>query len=404
MRIIVQKYGGSSLRTIELIKRVAERVGRKKDEGYDVVVVASAMGKTTDELIELARKVSERPPERELDLLMSTGEMVSSSLLAMALIERGYRAVSLTGFQAGIRTDGVFTRARIEDIDPSRIMRELEDGKIVVVAGFQGITEDMDITTLGRGGSDTTAVALAAKLGAEGCEIYTDVEGVYTADPRIVPDARKIPEIDYEEMLELSSLGAKVMHPRAVELGEVYNIPILVALSFEEREGTWIRRVNMEPKSKVRGVAHDLDVAKITIRVVPDRPGIAASIFEPLAQASINVDTIVQNASLEGLTDITFTVSRQDLEKALSAIEPILPKIGAKEVVSDRRVGKVSIVGAGMQSTPGYASKMFKTLSEEGINIQIITTSEIRITCIIDEERVEDAVRALHRAFELNKA
>ena len=404
MKIIVQKYGGSSLRTPELIKNVARRIAKTKDEGYEVVVVASAMGDTTDKLIELARKISKNPPPRELDMLMSTGEIVSSSLLAMALIDLGYDAVSLAGFQAGIRTDNTFTKARVEDIDDMRIREELAKGKIVVVAGFQGITEGMDITTLGRGGSDTTAVALAVKLGALRCEIYTDVEGVYTADPRIIPEAKKLPEIGYEEMLELASLGAKVMHPRAVELGEVYNIPILVALSFEEKEGTWIRRSDMELKSKVRGIAHDLDVAKITIRGVPDRPGIAAAIFEPLAEASINVDTIVQNASLEGLTDITFTVSRRDLEKALSTIKPVLPKIGAKDIASDIKVGKVSIVGAGMQSTPGYASKMFRALYEQGINIQIITTSEIRITCIIDEERVIDAVKALHKAFELEKA
>lgn len=404
MALIVQKYGGTSLATPERIKNVARRIAKAKDEGNQVVVVASAMGDTTDELIALAHKITPQPDEREMDVLLSTGEIVSSSLLAICLKSMGYPALSLTGAQAGIWTDAQFSRARILVIETHRILKELSEGKIVIVAGFQGITKDFDITTLGRGGSDTTAVALAASLKADRCEIYTDVEGVYTADPRILPEARKIKEIGYEEMLELATLGAKVMHPRAVELGLLYNIPILVASSFTDAPGTLIHGgVSMEVRNKVRGIAHDLNVAKITIIGIPDRPGIAASLFEPLAQAGINVDTIVQNASIQGITDLTFTVARDDLSKALKVIEPVARAIGARDWVWDATLGKVSIVGTGMQNTPGYAARMFRALANEGINIQIITTSEIRITCIIYEDEVPRAVRALHRAFELEK-
>jgi aspartate kinase len=314
----------------------------------------------------------------------------------------GYEAISLSGAQAGIRTGATYSRARIMKVDPKRIVKELDKGKIVIVAGFQGITDEMDITTLGRGGSDTTAVALAAGLGAEVCQIYTDVDGVYTADPRFVPEAYQLPEIGYEEMLELATYGAKVMHPRAVELGELFNIPILVASSFTDSPGTLIHGgVSMEVRNKVRSIAHDLDVAKVTIVGVPDQPGIAAAIFEPLAKANINVDTIVQNASIENITDLTFTVAKSQLAKALDVVKPICDSISARECVSDSKLGKVSIIGTGMQNTPGFAAKMFSTLSEQGINIQLITTSEIRITCIIDEAKVNDAVRALHRAFEV---
>ena len=404
MAIVVQKYGGSSVADAERIKSIARRIAATREQGSQVVVVVSAMGKTTDELIRLANQISDQPDERELDVLMSTGEIVSSTLLAMALKGLGHRAISLSGAQAGIQTDSVYSKARILAIDAKRIHRELDSGKIVIVAGFQGITREMDITTLGRGGSDTTAVALAARMGAEVCQIYTDVEGVYTADPHIVPQARKLKDIGYEEMLELATYGAKVLHPRSVELGELYHIPILVASSFSESPGTTIHGgVYMEVRNKVRGIAHDLDVAKITIRGVPDQPGIASAIFEPLAQESISVDTIVQNASAERVTDLTFTVSRRDIEKAMRVVEPVASSIGAAGCIADAALGKVSIVGTGMQNTPGYAARMFRALYDAGINIELITTSEIRVTCIINEGQVPDAVQALHRAFELDR-
>ena len=402
MALIVQKYGGSSVADAEKIKNIAQRIAQAKDKGDQVVVVVSAMGDTTDKLIELAGQVSNQPSDRELDLLLSTGEIVACTLLAMALKALGYEAISLSGAQAGIRTDAVYSRARIQKVDPERVISELDKGNIVIVAGFQGITDEMDITTLGRGGSDTTAVALAASLGAEACQIYTDVEGVYTADPHLVSEAQRLPEIGYDEMLELATYGAKVVHPRAVELGELFNIPILVASSFTNNPGTLIHGgASMEVRNKVRGVAYDLDVAKITVVGVPDRPGIAASIFEPLAKANISIDTIVQNASINNITDLSFTVAKSQLDRAMEVVKPIARSIGARECVSDARLGKVSIIGTGMQNTPGFAAKMFGTLSERGINIQLITTSEIRITCIIDEARVKDAVHALHHAFEL---
>ena len=404
MALIVQKYGGSSVADGELIKSVARRVAQAKEEGNQVVVVVSAMGDTTDDLIRLAHQVSEQPGERELDVLLSTGEAISSTLLALALENLGYEAVSLSGAQAGIQTDSSYSRARILRVDPKRVFNELNKDNIVIVAGFQGVTGDMDITTLGRGGSDTTAVALAAALKAEICQIYTDVEGVYTADPRLVPEASKLKEIGYEEMLELASYGAKVIHPRAVELAELYNMPILVASSFSDSPGTIIcKEASMEVRNKVRGIAHDTNVAKITVVGVPDHPGIAAAIFEPLARANISVDTIVQNASVENITDLTFTVARDDLVKAMSIAEPVIKSIGAKRCLADSTLAKVSVVGTGMQNTPGFAARMFRTLFEEGINIQLITTSEIRITCIISEDRVKDAIQALHKAFELEK-
>jgi aspartate kinase len=404
MALIVQKYGGTSVADADKIKNVAWRIAATKDAGNEVVVVVSAMGENTDNLLKLAYQLTGHPADRELDLLLSTGEVVSSTLLAMALEEMGYEAISLTGAQAGIRTDAVYSQARIVGIDPERIVNELDKGNIVIVAGFQGITEGMDITTLGRGGSDTTAVALAASLAAEECQIYTDVEGVYTADPRLVPEARKVDEISYEEMLELASYGAKVMHPRAVELGELFHIPIRVASSFSQNPGTLIHGGgSMEIRNKVRGIAHDLDVAKITVVGVPDRPGIAMAIFEPLAKANISIDTIVQNASINNITDLTFTVAKSQLEKAMAVVRPIAKAIGAGNCVSDAKLGKVSIIGTGMQNTPGFAARMFTALSEQGINIQLISTSEIRITCIIDEVKVKDAVQALHRAFELEK-
>ena len=390
MALIVQKYGGSSVADAERIKNVAQRIAQAKDKGNQVVAVVSAMGDTTDELIKLAYQISPQPEGRELDVLLSTGEVISSTLLAMALHGMGYPAISLSGAQAGIES--------------KRVVRELEKGNIVIVAGFQGITSEMDITTLGRGGSDTTAVALAASLGAEICQLYTDVDGVYTADPHLIPEAHQVAEIGYEEMLELATYGARVVHPRAVELGELFNIPIRVASSFTQNPGTLIHGgVSMEVRNRVRSIVHDLDVAKITVVGVPDQPGIAVAIFEPLAKAGISVDTIVQNASINNITDLTFTIAKSQLAPAMRLVEPIAKSIGARECASDAKLGKISIIGTGMQNTPGYAARMFGTLSEKGINIQLITTSEIRITCIISEDSVKDAIRALHRAFELEK-
>ncbi len=402
--LVVQKYGGSSVGSAERIKNVAGRIKRRADAGDHVVAVVSAMGDTTDDLIDLAKQITDQPEAREMDVLLSTGETQSSALMVMALHAIGVDAISLSGAQAGMRTDSVHRNARILAIEPQRVKEEVERGRVVIVAGFQGLTKEMDVATIGRGGSDTTAVAFAAALNAR-CEIFTDVDGVYTADPRVVPDARKLKDISYEEMLELASKGAKVMAPRAVEVGAVYNVPILVASSFKDEPGTLIHGgVDMEGFNRVRGIAHDLDVAKITIRHVPDRPGIAAEIFEPLARAHLSVDTIVQNASEEAMTDITFTLAKADLARALPHVREIAAAIGAKDVVADERMGKVSIVGTGIQSAPGYAARMFRTLSEAGINIEIISTSEIRITCIVPEDRVADAVRALHKAFELEKA
>jgi len=404
MALIVQKYGGSSVADAEKIKHVARRIAKAKDEGNQVVVVVSAMGDTTDDLIKLAYQISEQPTDREFDVLLSTGEIVSSTLLAMALGSLGHRAISLSGAQAGIHTDSSYSRARILRVDTTRVVNELNKRNIVIVAGFQGVSGKRDITTLGRGGSDTTAVALAASLGAEVCQIYTDVEGVYTADPRLVPEARKLNEVSYEEMLELATYGARVIHNRAVELGWLYNVPILVASSFSDTPGTIIRKeAAMEVKNKVSGIVEDTNVAKVTVVGVPDHPGIAAAIFEPLARASISIDTIVQNASINSTTDLTFTVARTDLLKAMSIVEPVARSVSGKQCVADSTLAKVSIVGTGMQNTPGYAARMFRALYQHGINIQLITTSEIRITCIISEDRVKDAVRALHQAFELEK-
>ena len=404
MAIIVQKYGGSSVADVEKIRNVARRAIKSKEKGNDVVVVVSAMGKTTDGLIALARQVTDHPDVRELDVLLSTGELVSCTLLAIALKSMGHDAISLSGAQAGIKTDSVYSKARIIDIEAKRILKEIKEGKIVVVAGFQGITSEMDVTTLGRGGSDTTAVALAIGVKADICETYTDVDGVYTADPRIVPEARKLKVVGYEEMLELAGSGAKVLHLRSVELGEIYGMPILVASSFTDAPGTVIKGgADMEIRNKVRGIAHDLNVAKVTILGVPDKPGIATKLFEALAKANISVDTIVQNASVERLTDLTFTVAKTDLDEAMRVAEPVVKSIKAKGCVSDSKLGKVSIIGTGMQNTPGYAAKMFRALFEASINIELITTSEIRITCIIHEDKVKEAVRALHKAFELDK-
>ncbi|MDP2327722.1 MAG: aspartate kinase [Dehalococcoidia bacterium] len=401
----VQKYGGSSVATADHIKRVARLVGDRRRAGEEMVVVVSAMGDTTDDLIDLSKQINTRPPAREMDMLLSTGEIVSSALLSMALQADGVDAVSLTGAQAGIRTDAVSGRARISGIQGDRIERELAAGRVVIVAGFQGISDDFDVTTLGRGGSDTTAVALAAGINADRCEIYTDVAGIYTADPRICPSARPLRDIGYEEMLEMASTGARVMHARAVEVGALYGVEIYVKSTFDpSAPGTIIRKETMmEQGNKVRGIAHESRVAKVTLRGVPDRPGIAAKIFEPLAEAGVSVDTIVQNASIERLTDLTFTVAPGDRERALEVVNRLNQELGAAEIVSADDLGTVSIIGTGMASAPGYAARMFRTLFDQQINIDMISTSDIRITCVVAADKVADAVVALHNAFELDR-
>lgn len=408
MSLYVHKYGGSSVADAAKIVNVARRIAAVHDQGHQIVTVVSAMGDTTDELIDLARTVSSEPDPRELDFLLSTGELVSITLLSMALRSLGYDAISLSGPQAGIRTDNSYGRARISQVDPDRVRRELDAGRLVIVAGFQGLTPDDDITTLGRGGSDTTAVALAAALRADRCDIYTDVEGIYTADPRVVGNAAKMPEVGYEEMLELAAAGAK-MHPRSIELGAVYNVPIYVASSFVDAPGTLIHQTSddkqMEDRIKVTGIAYQTNVAKVTVCGVADKPGVAAALFEPLSAAGISVDTIVQNTSADRMTtDISFTVTTDDLPRALRVIEPLETTLVDGQVISDPTLASVSVVGSGMQNTPGYASRMFRILADGGINIDMITTSEIRISCIIGREQAQEAVRLLHQGFELDKS
>lgn len=405
MGIIVQKYGGSSLSDISKLENVANQIVHSKDEGLNVVVIVSAMGDSTDRLVQLAKSITNDPDPRELDALLATGEIVSCTLLAIILKNLGYDAISLSGYQVGIHTDEAYGNARINLVDQERVRTELSSGRIVVIAGFQGITDGLDITTLGRGGSDTTAVALAAVLEADRCEVYTDVDGIYTADPRVVPNARKILEVGYEDMLELASMGAK-MHPRSIELAAVYHVPIYVASSFNNIIGTLIhdqiKGNSMENRYKVTGVAYQLGISKVTVRSLPDQPGIAANLFEPLAAVGISVDTIVQNASQDKTTDISFTVATSDLAKTLDEVIPVAQNIGASGVVNDDGLSCVSIVGSGMQNTPGYASHMFRILADGNVNIDMITTSEIRISCIIREEQVLEAVRLLHRGFSLD--
>ena len=408
MATIVQKYGGTSVADAEKIKGVAQRIASACQRGDRVVAVVSAMGDTTDRLIELAGQVSSRPESRELDALLSTGEQMSCTLVAMALKSLGLDAVSLSGAQAGIRTDSRYGKARIAGVEAGRIQGELEDGRVVVVAGFQGITYDMDVTTLGRGASDLSAVAIAAAIQAERCEVYTDVEGIYTADPRHVPNARKLDEVGYDEMLEMASLGAK-MQPRSIELAMQYQVPIVVASSFIDARGTLIHKgADMEPRvgeirNRARAVATDRNVAKITVTGIVDRPGISASLLEPLAEADISVDIVVQNASVRDTTDLAFTVSGDDADHALEIVRTVAYTIGANDVIRTENLAKVSVVGAAMQNTPGYASRMFRALADEGINIEMITTSEIRITCVVDADRVGEAARALHATFGLEQ-
>ncbi len=402
MALIVQKYGGTSVGDVEKIQNVARRVIAAKEKGNQVAVVVSAMSGETDRLIGLANDLSDMPNEREMDVLMSSGERVSIALLAIAINQMGEKAVSFTGRQVGMITDSVHMKARIERINADRIKAALNQGYIAVVAGFQGINSEGDVTTLGRGGSDTSAVAIAAAIEADVCEIYTDVDGVYTADPRIIPTAKRLDKISHEEMLELASLGAKVLQIRSVEFAMKYNVPLYVKSSFKDGGGTL---VTMEDKTMeqvlVTGVTLARDDSKISIRRVPDKPGIAASIFKPLAEASIVVDMIIQNVSKEGFTDITFTVPRTDTKKAMEIVNSAAKSIDAEEISTDENISKVSIIGAGMRNHSGVASKMFDSLSAEGINIQMISTSEIKISCIVDSKYGELAVRTLHDAFEL---
>jgi aspartate kinase len=402
MSLIVQKFGGSSVASPEKIKKVARRIVNCKKEGHQVITVLSAMGNTTDELIELAYQVSDNPSPREMDMLLSTGEQVSIALLAMAIEQLGFPVISLTAGQVGIRTDNVHSKAKILEINTGRIQRELSQNKIVIVAGFQGVSAENDITTLGRGGSDTTAVALAAALKADVCEIYTDVEGIFTTDPRIVPNASKLPTISFDEMLELASLGALVLQPRAVEFAKQFKVRLHVRSSLNYNEGTIIQEVNgMEKELIVSGVALDKNVAKIALFDVPDRPGIAYKLFNALAEENINVDMIIQSHERNDINDISFTVARDDVKKAVATAEKICREIGAKKVVFNDRVAKVSIVGAGMKTNPGIAAMMFEALYSLNINIQMIATSEIKVSCIIAEEEAEAAVKALHKRFNL---
>ncbi|HZO34082.1 MAG TPA: aspartate kinase [Gaiellaceae bacterium] len=405
MGLVVQKFGGTSVGDPERIANVARRIASTSEAGSDVCVVVSAMGATTDDLLDLARRLSGSPNPRELDVLLTAGERISIALLAIALDALGLAAVSFTGDQAGIVTDGAHGQARIVEIRVDPVRRALAAGQIAIVAGFQGISPGRDVTTLGRGGSDATAVALAAALQADACEIYTDVDGVYTADPRIEPGATKLATVSYEEMLDLAACGARVLMLRSVELARNAGVPIHVRSSFHEGDGTWIvKEENMLERAIVSGVAHDTSEAKVTITGVPDRPGIAASLFRPLAAAGINVDMIVQNVSEAGRTDISFTLPRDDLERAEPVLREAAEAMEATGVSADRRIAKVSLVGAGMKSDPGVAADMFDALAEAGINIAIISTSPIRISCVVGEDDVEAAVRAVHAKFRLEEA
>ncbi|MEV6035463.1 aspartate kinase [Nonomuraea sp. NPDC052116] len=410
MALVVQKYGGSSVADASCIKRVAQRIVATKKAGNDVVVIVSAMGDTTDELLDLAEQVSPLPPGRELDMLLTSGERISMALLAMAIANLGHEARSFTGSQAGVITDSIHGKARIIDVTPSRIREAIDLGNIAIVAGFQGVSQDTkDITTLGRGGSDTTAVALAAALQADVCEIYTDVDGVFTADPRIVPAARQIPRISYDEMMEMAACGAKILHLRCVEYARRFDLPIHVRSSFSTKEGTWVvsdpytEGTEME-QPIISGVAHDRSEAKITVVGVPDKVGEAASIFKTLADAEINIDMIVQNvsAAATGRTDISFTLPTADAQTALSSLKKIQGQIGYESLLFDDQIGKVSLIGAGMRSHPGVTATFFAALADAGVNIEMISTSEIRISVVVEQDGVDTAVQAAHRAFSLD--
>ena len=402
MPLLVQKFGGTSLGDADRIRAVADHVARTRRAGNQVVAVVSAMGKTTDNLIRLAGEVSTVQPPREYDMLVSSGERISMSLLCMALADLGVPATSFTGSQAGILTDTDHTRAKILDVRADRLREAIDDGAVPVVAGFQGVSTERNITTLGRGGSDTTAVALAAVLGADACEIYTDVTGVFSADPRVVPDARRLTRISFEEMLEIAATGGRVLQLRSVEFARNHGVPLHVRSSFTWEPGTWV--VEEDPSMEqavVTAVSHDTSEAKVTVTGVPDRPGLAARLFRALADRSVNVDMIVQNTSLHGTTDISFTVPKIDLATSVDVANELADELGATGVTSDDDVARVSLVGAGMKTNPGVTATMFETLAADGINIDMISTSTIRISCIVRTEQVEQAVRSLHRAFEL---
>ena len=403
MALIVQKYGGTSVADPERIRAVAEHVAFTKRHGNDVVVVVSAMGKSTDNLIKLANEVSSVQPDRELDMLLTTGERISMTLVCMALAGVGIDAISFTGSQVGIITDTVHTKAKILEVKGDRVREALAQGKVCVVAGFQGVSTDKEITTLGRGGSDTTAVALAAALGADSCEIYTDVTGVFSADPRIVPQARKLQHINFDEMLEMAGAGSKVLALRSVEFARNHNVPIQVRSSFTWEPGTWV--TSQEPSMEdpiISGVVTDVSEAKVTVRKVPDRPGISAALFEQLADSNVNVDMIVQNTSTDGNTDISFTVPKADMKVAQGIVESVAQEIGAAGIAQDDAIAKISLVGAGMKTSPGIAAKMFRTLADNGVNIQMISTSTIRISVVIASADLEKAARSLHTAFGLD--
>jgi aspartate kinase len=406
MGVVVQKYGGTSVADADRIRNVAGRIAQTVEDGNQVVVVVSAMGDTTDELRELASHMSETPPPRELDMLLSAGERISMALLAMAMDTLGHQAESFTGSQAGIITDALHGRARISDIRPRRIQESLERGRIPIIAGFQGVSEEtLDVTTLGRGASDATAVALAAVLGAKLCEIYTDVDGVLTADPRLVPDARKLHAVSYEEMLEMAATGARVLMTRSVEMARNHGVIVHVRSSFTPEAGTFIREEDerMMEKAIISAVTHDSSEAKVTLQGVPDQPGVAAAVFRPLADRGVNVDMIVQNVSHDGRTDISFTVPREDLAEAMKAMEDVAQKVGATECNGDDDVARISLVGAGMKSHPGVSADMFEVLSAAGVNIEMISTSAIRISIIIRRADVETAVKAVHDHFKLSE-
>jgi aspartate kinase len=407
MTLIVEKFGGTSVGTIERINAVADHLISKHEAGEKLVVVLSAMSGETNRLIKLANDICDSPPPREMDVLISTGEQVTIALLSMALQQRGNNARSYTGSQVSIKTDRVYSRARILDIDSRKIRVDLEQGRIVVVAGFQGVDSDGNITTLGRGGSDTTAVAIAAAISADECRIYTDVDGIYTTDPRVVPEARRLKSITAEEMLELSSLGAKVLQTRSIEFANKYRVPLRVLSSFVAGEGTLISYDDQEASMEaplISGIAFQRDEAKLTIRGIPDHPGVAHTVLGPISDAHINVDVIIQNASQQGFTDLTFTVPRDDYEASKKILEKLVIELDAKDVKGDNKIAKISIVGVGMRSHSGVANTMFKTLADNDINIQMISTSEIKVSVIIDESKLDHAVQQLHRAFELDKS
>lgn len=405
MGLIVQKFGGTSVGTIERIQKVADRIIQTQSKGNDVVAVVSAMGKSTDVLVDMAKQISSNPSDREMDMLLTTGEQVTIALLCLALQEKGCPAVSMTGWQAGIETESVYSRARIKHIENKKIQAALSQGKVVIVAGFQGVTEDGEITTLGRGGSDTTAVALAASLKAELCEIYTDVIGVYTADPRIAPQAQKLDRISFDEMLELATLGAGVLHPRAVECAKKYSVKLTVRSSFSVEEGTIIEEgKDMEKGLIVSGVAHDEQVAKVTVTNMSNQIGTLSSLFTTLAEAHINVDVIIQSSYEAALTNISFSVSGDDLDRTLEILRLNKEKLNYEDVIYEKGLAKVSIVGAGMVTNPGVAANMFKVLAEANINIKMVSTSEIKVSCIIPAEQTQTAVQSLHTAFGLDVA